>query len=223
MSAQPAMSCSSLVSTVRSLPPESELTIHNVSWADYEHLLDELGDDYHANISYTNGRLMIMSPMYRHEMYSRLLLRLADVLADELDLEFESAGSTTFKHEDFQAGAEPDDCFYVQNAARVIGKAKLDPAVDPAPDVVIEIDISHVSQYKLDFYAHIGVPEIWRYDEQRLEILHLESGKDVERPQSLSLPILTADALTRFLEQSKTEGQAATRKAFRKWLKTGNA
>src|SRR5215472_13173777 len=104
------------------LPPGGHLILHGVSWADYEELLTDLGEGYAVRIAYDRGRLEIMSPTARHEMYKELLLRMIDVLANKEGLVFESRGSTTFKEKELLQGAEPDTCFYLKNADRIIGK-----------------------------------------------------------------------------------------------------
>jgi Uma2 family endonuclease len=62
---------------------------------------------------------------------------------------------------------------------------------------------------KWGFYASLGVPELWRYDQRRLQMLRLTEGQYVEVPESLAFPSLSADLLTRLLEQSQSEGQTA--------------
>ena len=43
-------------------------------------------------------------------------------------------------------GAEPDECFYVQNASAVIGKEEeIDLRYDPPPDIVVEVDRTSAS------------------------------------------------------------------------------
>jgi Uma2 family endonuclease len=146
----------------------------------------------------------------------------ARLVADHLGCDLEKLGSTTFKLGSFDQGAEPDACFYVQNASRIIGKKKIDLGIDPPPDIVVEIDLSHGSTGKETFYANIGVPEIWRYDERRLQILQLTAAGYVDVPASPTFPFLEANVLTGFLEQSKTDGQSATLRAFRVWLRTNS-
>ena len=90
---------------------------------------------------------------------------------------------------------------------------------DPPPDIVVEIDIWSESVGKMEFYAAIGVPEFWRYRKSRLYIYHLSDQGYVEAPASRAFPLLTAEALTRFLEQNKSAGQSATLRAFREWLR----
>jgi Uma2 family endonuclease len=135
------------------------------------------------------------------------------------DCELESLGSTTFTPGTFGAGAEPDTCFYVQNAARIIGKRKIDLSVDPPPDVAVEIDISSDSTDKLALYQTLGVPEMWIYNGARMRIHHLTDQGYVEEPNSLAFPLLTADAITEVLEKSKTKGQSAALRSFRNWLR----
>jgi len=219
MSAQPIRKTSSFLAAVKNLPEGGMVTIPDVTWDEYEQLIAELDDRPGIRVNYSRGRLWIVSPSQYHEMYTGLLLRIAIYAADALGYDLESRGSATFKKKSFPGGMEPDTCFFIQNAARIIGKRKLDPRRDPPPDVIVEIDISSGSLYKLDFYADLGVPEIWRYDENRLHILLLTEKGYVEATTSHALPVLTADGLSRFLEQSKAEGQSAALRSFRDWLR----
>ena len=207
-----------LVDVIAHMPARGKLILYDVSWEEYEQLLDELGDCA-LRISYFRGRLEIMSPTLRHERPKDILLQLARAVADEFDLTMETAGSTTFKDKELEMGAEPDTCFYIENAERIIGKEEIDLTTDPPPDVVVEIDIWSESVGKMEFYAAIGVPEFWRYRKGRLYIYHLSDAGYVEAPASRAFPLLTAEVLTRFLEQNKTDGQSATLRAFREWLR----
>jgi len=201
------------------LPAGGTLILADVPWTEYEQLLADLGDGYAVRVSYDQGRLEIMTPSAKREKYKDLILRLADTAADELGCDLDSFGSTTFKQEQLAKGAEPDTCFYVQNAAGVIGKDQIDLSTDPPPDVVVEIDVAHGSASKLAIYASLGVPELWWYDERRLQIYHLTGQGYVEAPGSRAFPVLTSDVLSRFLERSKTEPQRAVLRSFREWLR----
>ena len=96
----------------------------------------------------------------KHERPNRTLALLVEILAEELNMDVQRLGSTTFTREDLDKGFEPDSCFYIQNEARVRGKEEIDLAVDPPPDLVIEIDITSPSLNKFPIYARIGVPEV---------------------------------------------------------------
>ncbi|MGH9934953.1 MAG: Uma2 family endonuclease [Blastocatellia bacterium] len=220
MSAQPARKTSKLLKAIRHLPEGGALTLQDVSREDYEQLLADLGDSNRVRVSYDHGRLEIISPLPIHEMFKELILRIADAYSLITGCELESLGSTTFNPGTFDQGAEPDTCFYVQNAARIIGKRKIDLSIDPAPDVAVEIDISSDSTNKLMIYQSLGVPEVWIYNERRLRIYHLTDQGYLEAPNSMAFPLLTAGTLTEALEKSKTEGQSAALRSFRQWLES---
>ncbi len=214
------------LAAIERIPEGGTLIVPDVSWQQYEMLLDHLGDSNAVRVNYDHGRLEIMSPGPLHEAYKELISHLGRVIADETECDLQALGSTTFRTGTFAGGYEPDACFYVQNAERIIGKTKIDLRRDPPPDVVVEIDLSRSSSIKYEFYARIGVPEVWSYDGDRARILHLAKQGYVEASNSLAFPLLTADRLTKTLERSKTAGQSAALRAFRQWLRkqlAGNA
>jgi Uma2 family endonuclease len=209
----------SYLDAIAHLPAGGTLILGDVPWVEYEQLLADLGDGYAARVSYDQGRLEITAPSAKHEKYKELILRLADTAADELGCDLESFGSTTFKQEQIAKGAEPDTCFYVQHAASVTAKDRIDLSTDPPPDVVVEIDVAHDSRSKLAIYASLRVPELWVHDERRLRIHHLTEQGYVEAPASLAFPPLNGGVLSRFLEQTKTKPQSAVLRSFREWLR----
>ena len=164
------------LAAIAHLPAGAVLCLDDVSWEEYESLLGDLGDDYAVRIFYDQGRMEIMAPASTHEKPKSVLHTLVTALRDELDIDIESLGSTTFKAQMKARGAEPDDCFYIQNAALVIGKADVDLEHVPPPDLVIEIDRTSTSLDKFSIYAALGVPEIWRVIANRVEIHLLENG-----------------------------------------------
>jgi hypothetical protein len=87
-----------------------------------------------------------------------------------------------------ETGAQPDGCFYIQHAAEVIGKRQLDLTIDPPPDIVVEVDLSTDSRGKFSRYATLGVPELWRYDGQRLTMYYLTGAEYTEASASLAFP-----------------------------------
>ncbi|MEJ7618395.1 MAG: Uma2 family endonuclease [Pyrinomonadaceae bacterium] len=91
-------------------------------------------------------------------------------------------------------------------------------ALNPPPDIAVEIDIHHGSLSKFPIYAALGVPEIWRYDGQQLTIHLLEHAEYAAADKSRALPLLTARLLTDFLTRLKEEGEFQTILAFDEWL-----
>jgi Uma2 family endonuclease len=208
---------------IEHLPSGSTLLVPDVTWEDYEELLSDLGEGYGVRIHYDRGNLSIMSPSAKHEKLKDLILHLAGALADELGCDLESFGSTTFKRRDLERGAEPDTCFYVQNAAAMAGKDQLDLSVDPAPDVIVEIDVGHASTGKLDFYRQLGVPELWRYEGEGVQILHLGPDGYVPAEASRAFPVLTRVALDRFLREGQSGPQRRALKSLREWIRSERA
>jgi len=209
----------SYIEAIEHLPKGAILRIPNVSWEDYEQLLTDLGDDYHVRVSYACGWLEIMSPLPEHGKFAEVVQDIAREITRELGVKLEACGSMTIRSAWQSKGAEPDTCFYVQNAARIIGKRSLDFNTDPPPDIVVEIDVANASQSKLPIYAALGVPEIWRYDGSQAYFYHLSGEQYVEASHSRAFPFLAGAVLAQFIEQSKTEGQDAALEATREWVR----
>jgi Uma2 family endonuclease len=161
-----------------------------------------------------------MSPLPEHEEFADVIQDIAREITRELGVKLESRGSMTMRSAWQGKGAEPDTCFYVQNAARIIGKRSLDFTTDPPPDVVVEIDVTNVSRPRFPIYAALGVPEIWRYDGSTATFYALTGEEYVATPYSRAFPFLPGAVLAQFIEQSKTAGQDAALDAARAWVRT---
>lgn len=185
-------------------PAEQKVHLNNVSWETYEALLEDHESSSAPRFTFDRGMLEIMSPSPEHEKFNRRIAQLVLAFAEQMDLESEDLGSTTFRREDLARGFEPDSCFYIQNEEQVRGKDRIDLAVDPPPDLVIEVDITSPSINKLTIYAGLGVPEVWRYDGEKLEILQLGDDGYVEASESAALPGLKSTVLSRLVERSKS-------------------
>ena len=189
--------------TVKS-PAEQRVLLSNVSWETYESLLSGRGENRVPRFTYDRGMLEIISPSTEHEMLNHNMTLLVEIIAEELDIDVFGAGSTTFRREDLERGFGPDSCFYIQNEEQVRGKSQIDLASDPPPDLVIEVDITSPSLNKLPIYAQLRVPEVWRYDGEKLMILKLGNDEYVESQESVALPLLTHPVLTELVERSKS-------------------
>ena len=111
----------SYIEAIEHLPKGAILRLPHVSWEDYEQLLADLSDDYHVRVSYACGWLEIMSPLPEHEEFADVVLGITREITRELGVKLETRGSMTIRSAWQAQGAEPDTCFYVQNAARIIG------------------------------------------------------------------------------------------------------
>ncbi|MEP7343232.1 MAG: Uma2 family endonuclease [Acidobacteriota bacterium] len=172
----PAAAAPEFTGIIARLPPGSSLRMDNVSWDHYEELLADPGESHHKRIFYDQGRMEITATTSVQERRKSLIHNLITTLSDELDVDVESLGSTTYKEEWKAKGAEPDDSFYIQIASAVMGKDEnLDLAHDPPPDLVIDVDCSSSSLNRFPIYAGLGVPELWRIYQRLVRIWVLEA------------------------------------------------
>ena len=196
-----------------------QIILHGVSWETYEQLLSDFQDSHAAHFTYDRGVLEIMVLSFKHETVNRTLAHLVSMIAEELQIDTISAGSTTFKRQDLAKGFEPDSCFYIQNEGRISGKAEIDLDTDPPPDLIIEIDISSSSLNKFPVYAHIGVPEVWRYDGTRVVFFVLAGENYEAAEESRALPALTSAMATELLDASAEVKSTAWVHRVRQWVR----
>ncbi len=185
-------------------PPEQRVVLNNVSWETYERLLEEHLDCSAPRFTYDRGGLEIMSPSAEHEWYNQLVSDLVKLLAREMRVDILSLGATTFRRATAKQGFEPDSCFYVTHIREVRGKARVDMAVDPPPDIVVEVAVTSPSVSKFPLCAAFGIPEIWTYDGSRLAIYQLRGAEYIEGSASGVLKGLSAQQLGKLLELGKT-------------------
>lgn len=204
---------------ILALPPGASLHIQEVSWEDYQRLLDALDERPRFKLTYNFGELHIITKTFRHESFANLFGYLILVLAEELDFEFISGGTTTFSNADTVTGAEGDDCFYFDHLAEVGEKDRLDLTVDPPPNLLVEVDVTNPSIKKLPTYATLRIPEIWHFDGTDVKFYQLGDSGYLEVTHSLKFPFLPADVLPPLLLIGKKEGTMKMMKAFRAWVK----
>jgi Uma2 family endonuclease len=193
--------------------------LYNISWEQFENLLKDLGEHRAARVAYDNGTLEIMTPLPEHEYYKEVISDLTKDIAQELERDYESFGSTTWKREIRMAGLEPDNCFYFQNVDAVRGRLDVNLTQDPPPDLALEIDVTSKSLNRFPIYARLGVPELWCYDSGELKIYHLQASEYIEAEISLVFPNLPIKELAQLIEEHRIAGRLAIRRAVRQWVK----
>jgi Uma2 family endonuclease len=198
-------------------PPTELIHLSGISWQTYETLLEELSDR-RLRLTYNRGHLEIMAPSAEHEFSKKVIGRFVETLAEESEIEIYPLGSTTFKNPGL-SGAEPDECFYIRRIAAVKGKKRLDLAQDPAPDLVIEIDVTSRSDHRLQVYADLGVAEVWVYNGSSLMIKQLQNGIYINSQTSQFFVNLPITAIADFLQQAETMDYLELVKSFRGWVK----
>jgi hypothetical protein len=94
-------------------PTTQTVILRNISWPLYRQLLARKGDSGNPRFAYNRGTLEITMPSFEHEQINQALARLGEAIAEELELDYVNAGSTTFGRQEL--GFEPDTCFYLKH------------------------------------------------------------------------------------------------------------
>lgn len=199
------------------LTPGSVVNIHNLSWQDFESILNELGEQRQVRITYYQGKLEIVSPLALHERPHRIIADIVKAILDVQGRDWEDFGSTTFKRPEV-AGVEPDTCLYIQNASQVKGCTLMDLEVYPPPDLAIESDVT--SKTTLDAYAAISVPEVWIYSQGQLKIYVFQDRNYAEVSTSLIFPDLPLVTLIpQWVQQAIAQGTSQTLRQIKNNMK----
>ncbi len=153
--------------------------IDGVSWAAYLQLLRRQRHR-RLRVTFDRGSLEVMSLTFLHETTKERLSSMVRILACEYNIDYTSGGATTFRRRDLRLAFEPDQCFYFANWRRVAGKRRLELPRDPPPDLVIEIDLDERFIDRMPIFESVGVPEVWRYDGEQLEVFVLSNSQRYE-------------------------------------------
>jgi Uma2 family endonuclease len=196
------MSASSVVSPPQVVADDC-VVLRCVSWDTYERLLADDEERRVPRMTYDQGVLELVTPSTPREEDARVIEHLVYIVAAIMGVPIRSVGATTFRRRDLKRGVEPDASFYIQSEERIRGKREVDLTIDPPPDVVLEMEMSRSAINKMQLFASMGIPEVWRCDGRRVTILIRDGDAYQESSASAALPVLTREALERFLAESR--------------------
>jgi Uma2 family endonuclease len=154
---------------------EQRMLIHGVSWKDYV-ILREALDTPGLRMTYCEGALELMSPSRAHELWKKTIARLIELYAFLRGLPLVGYGSTTFRREAKERGAEPDECWCIGSLMRD----------GEYPHIVLEVIATNPLLDKLHVYDGFGVPEVWLWRDGGFELYRRrpDGGYDrIERSQ----------------------------------------
>jgi len=197
--------------------PDQTVILRGIHWDTYERLLADQQESSGTRLNFDCGTLEIVSPSSEHEQLKETIALLFQLLASELEIDVLAVGSTTFRRKDLRKGFEPDASFYIRNAQPIRNQPRIDLRRDPPPDVVVEIQVTNPAIDKLSIFAAAGVPEVWLYRDDQVEILGLESKTYQRKPESSFLPGVTDPVLTNFVRSSRTMNSVEWIKTVRAW------
>lgn len=185
-------------------PWSDSICLREVPWEMYVAVRDA-DENKHLRMTYDRGVLEVMSPSGKHAKVGHIIGCMVYEWMMMLNVEFESGGDMTFRRPEAKRGLEPDQCFWIQRVAEIVGKDELDLNVDPPPDLAIEVEVTRNVVAKLPIYQALGVPEIWRWRRGKLEVLGLDAEQGyVIKPDSRALPGFPFALATEFIERRKS-------------------
>jgi Uma2 family endonuclease len=191
------------------LPPGAMLRLPG-SWQDYQTLIQQLGDRQIPRIKYRLGEILFMSPLPQHGRQAHIIANVVMVLLDHLERDYEAFTPITMELPEV-SGIEPDYCFYIDNWEAIVGKNRIDWSVDPAPDLVIEVDVT--SYTDVNDYLPYRVPEVLLFKKNKLVIYGLQDDSYVVKSSSRYFPDLNVSELV--LECLQIASERTTSMAIR--------
>jgi Uma2 family endonuclease len=198
------------------------VVVQDLDWQDYVQLGNILCDRPALRLTFDRGTLEIMVTSREHESFKTRLGRLIEILAEVFDRSIEPGGNMTFQREDLQKGLEGDNCWWIEHAAQVLGKLTWDSAVDPPPDLLLEVEVSRAALPRMAIYAALKVPQVWCFDGQSLRVYLLQlDGTYLQASESPTFPGIPVAEIVRFLQPQRD--YVALQRDFRAWAKRQQA
>jgi Uma2 family endonuclease len=165
------------------------MLIHGVTWKDYV-VLREVLDTPGLRMTYCEGALELMSPSRLHELHKKNIARLIELYAFLRDLPLVGYGSTTFRKEVKERGAEPDECYCLGTPLRD----------GEFPHIVLEVIQTSPLLDKLHVYKGFEVPEVWLYENGSFSLYRWVDGEYQPIERSVFLPEIDFSSIARLAD-----------------------
>ena len=190
------------------------------TWEIYTALCELRGEKSRPRYIYFDERMTVVSPGIPHEGEAQRLGGLIEEILVGLRIKAYPLGSVTlWKSLKPKAGAEADKTYFLTNLDRVRGKKNLVLGVDPGPDLVVEVVVSHPPGDSLECYRLFGVREVWVLEKSGLSILVLSpDGHYESSPASACFPFLSTEEISHWAFRGDIEDEIELRFQFRSWV-----
>jgi Uma2 family endonuclease len=162
------------------------VVLPSVTWQQYESLLATLGDYPGLRLIYLEGTLEIFMPSPEHEMLKKVIARLLERYAEEVEIPLHGYGSTTFRQEANARGLEPDECYCVDTLKEL-------------PDLAIEVNLTSGGVDKLAIYKGLGIAEVLIWQSNQLKLYNLRGTTAQESVNSQFFPYLDLKLLAQYI------------------------
>lgn len=168
--------------------PEQRLILPGTyTWQEFEALEQLLTESSELRMTYLDGWIELMTLGESHELIKSLLGMFIETYLIAMEIEFIPAGSATRRGEGKGTSFEPDESYY-------IGEQKENP------DLAIEVVLTSGNLHKLEKYRRFGIAEVWFWEEDQLQVYHLQGDEYQQVSHSQLLSDLDLDLLVRCVQ-----------------------
>ncbi len=185
-------------------------------------------------IDAASGIISWMSPSSVHEDFAEAAREVVRLAGSLLEQQVVLKGGTRWKlpGDPKGTGLEADAAFYIGGnaeawyaAAKDGDQAILDFESVTPPDLVVEVEVTHLDQGKPARYAALGVREMWQATRKNsdaplvVHVLDLQAERGpIPMETSKLLPVLTSDRLSQALRIARMNPPAETRERLTEML-----
>ncbi|MEK0194626.1 MAG: Uma2 family endonuclease [Oscillatoriales cyanobacterium] len=154
------------------------------SWEQFEAIASLMGDSSGLRITYLDGWIEFMTLGEAHESLKKAIAILLEAYFCEFGITFFPVGSATRRNREKDVSFEPDESYY-------LGEKK------EHPDLAVEVTITSGSTNKLAKYLRLRIPEVWFWENNRLDVYGLREDNYEQVARSELLPELDLELLVR--------------------------
>ena len=154
------------------------------SWEQFEAIESLMGDASGLRIIYLDGWIEFMTLGEAHESFKKAIAIFIELYFFEFGINFIPVGSATRRDKTKDVSFEPDESYY-------IGEKK------EHPDLAVEVTITSGSTNKLAKYLRLRIPEVWFWENNRLDVYRLRENDYEQVSRSELLPELDLELLVR--------------------------
>lgn len=184
--------------------------------ADYEQLLNQLGDRSIPRLRFRDNHILLMSPLPEHGKEIDVIVDLVKILLRHQDKDWDSFHPITLRC-GRESGLEPDACFYIENYRAILAKRKLDLSIDPPPDLAIEIDVTSFT--RIEDYISLAIPEVWIYKANQLRIYRFTDNSYIETNTSSIFPAFAIkEIVSQYIDRAWQAGSSVALREFSQTL-----
>jgi len=205
--------------------PEADrwFVLPGVSWEGYVAINNAVVNPRGLRMIYCDGRLTLLATSRKQDWYAERLAELVKVLAEQLGILWEDAGGATYRREEMNSGVEGDKTFYFGEHAELMkGSQDIDLAVQPPPDLAVEVEVTHPADHALAAWGRLGVPEVWRFDPIAETFgfwMRQHDGTYARSDRGASFPMLSPDDVLGQMQLADQLGAGNWNSRLRVWVR----